>query len=351
MAKTTNTVSAGGDPPTLTIALYQNGDYVSGLLQQAYERGLLRRHTHEHEQGSAATEGRDSGTDVSLGVGADVPFLAKAQVEIGHGRKRQVGGETRQEDRVTSSFEYTEAHYLHIVRRHLREVGVLHHVTSATDAQGVTIGDFVEFQAAFRPNQVTPFLDVLTPELVSRIAHYRRMKAAASTLGAVEGFEGLEGFDRIKAFAEQAKMLADADADLARAVATAVRADFRGAATREYHGGIGMGSDSVTAVTICDAACFLVDDEDRLLDGSFTVLGKVTTTVSQDVPALSRNKLLRRLDADFVDTVLGQLRTETKKGAAKLPGGQQAVEEVLDATFESRIAGPSFNVIPIAIYL
>jgi hypothetical protein len=336
----------------LTIAVYQNGDHVSGILQQAYDRGVLRNDTRESGQQSTRSQAKDSKTDLGLEAGADVPFMAKAQGRMGYGRSRQSGDESRQEDRVTSTFEYTEAYYLHVVRRHLSATGMLRSVSTVTDAMALAIGDFVEFQAGFRPNQVTPFLDILTPDFVGRIAHYRQMRGAADKLGAVQGFDGLDGFDRIKAFAEQAKMRADADADIARSVAAAVQADFRGAATREYYASIGTGDRAVTAVTICDAPCFLLDDADRLLDGSFTVLGKVSSPVATDVPVLSRNKLLSRLDVDFVDEALNQLREATKKSATKLPGDQSdAIESVLDANLEARIAGPSFNVIPIAIYL
>ena len=352
MAKQSASSDAGEESARLTIAVYQNGDHVSGILQQAYDRGVLRNDTLESGQQSTQSQAKDSKTDLGLEAGADVPFMAKAQGRMGYGRSRQLGDESRQEDRVTSTFEYTEAYYLHVVRRHLHGNGMLRSVATITDAAALTVGDFVEFQAEFRPNQVTPFLDILTPEFVSRIAHYRQMRRAADNLGAVEGFAGLDGFDRIRAFAEQAKMRAEADADFARSVAAAVQADFRGAATREYYASIGTGDRAVTAVTICDTPCFLLDDADRLLDGSFTVLGKVSSSVAQDVPVLSRNKLLSRLDVEFVDEALDQLREATKEGATRLPGDQgDAIEDVLDANLEARIVGPSFNVIPIAIYL
>lgn len=114
-----------------------------------------------------------------------------------------------------------------------------------------------------------------------------------------------------------------------RTVTTAVRADFGSDATREYYGTVGSGDDTVTAVTICDAACFLIDDADRLLDGHFTVLGKVTSKVTHDVPVLARNKLLNRLDTEFVDAAFRQLRDVTQKGAAQLPGdNEQALDKI-----------------------
>lgn len=336
----------------LTIAVYQNGDHVSGILQQAYNRGLLLKDTQESGRQDAQTQSRRSQGELGVDAGGEVAFLARAAAKAGYSRERGTGDENRQDQRVVSSYEYTEAYYLHVVRRHLREQGLLRSVATFADANHLEIGSFVEFQASFRPNQITPFLDILTPDLLGRCFHYRRMSGAAAKLGALEGFDGLEGFDRVKAFAEQARIQADADADLARAVATAVRADFRSEATREYYGTVGTDGDAVTAVTICDAACFLVDDADRLLDGQFTVLGKVSSKVARDVPVLARNKLLNRLDTEFVDEAFRQLRTFTQKGAAKLPGdNEQALEKVLDASLDSRINGPSFNVIAVAIYL
>lgn len=352
MAKVATKRLKDEDQAPLTIAVYQNGDHVSGLLQQAYNRGLLLTDTQESgHQETQIQSGRSHG-DLGIEVGGDVPFLAKAAGRAGYGRERGSGDENRQDQRVISSYEYTEAYYLHIVRRHLQEHGLLRSVASLSNANALNIGDFIEFQASFRPNQITPFLDILTPELLGRCFHYQRISGAAKKLGAVEGFEGLEGFDRIKAFAEQARIQADADADVARAVATAVRSDFRSDATREYYGTVGSSDDAVTAVTICDAACFLVDDADRLLDGHFTVLGKVTSKVAHDVPVLARNKLLSRLDAEFIDDAFRKLRDVTQKGAVRLSGdNDQALEKVLDVGLESRISGPSFNVIPVAIYL
>ena len=351
MAKRANKPLQVAESHRLTISVYQNGDHVSGLLQQAYDQGLLRADSEETGQQDSQSQGRDSGFNVGADASGNVPALAKFGAKFGYTRNRRDGDESRQETRVSSTYEYTEAYYLHAIRRFLEEGGLLKPVLSVADAEALSVGEFVEFRASFRPNQMTPFLDILTPELVGELVRSRSLAAAADKIGALEGFSGLSGFDSVRAYAEQSNIKANAASATAAAITAAVRADFRGEATREYYGLVGSGSYSVTAVTVCDTACFLVDDADRLLDGCFTVLGKVTTTVAVDVPALARNKLLNRLEPEFVDKALNGFRELTKASAAKVEGGETAVEEILDATLESRIVGSSFNVIPIAIYL
>ena len=60
----------------------------------------------------------------------------------------------------------------------------------------------------------------------------------------------------------------------------------------------------MTVVTICDAQHFTVEDEDRILDGTFTVLGKVTSAPVEGLPVFERNKVLRNLAPDAVDQII-----------------------------------------------
>jgi hypothetical protein len=141
--------------------------------------------------------------------------------------------------------------------------------------------------------------------------------------------------------------------ELAYAIARAVRVDFRSEKTREFYGTIAPGPDGVTAITICDNAHFVVEDEDRILDGDFTVLGKVTSTTSTDVPMLERNKILERLKPEGVDTLFRQLRHSVEGQARKLDAhgdDGDLPDDFFDVAFSSRVWGPSFKVIPIAIY-
>lgn len=74
--------------------------------------------------------------------------------------------------RLTRNFEHSQAYYLYVVRAALREAGVLKVVRSANDASDLRSGDFVEYQATFRPNEISALRDILTPDLIAAITHY-----------------------------------------------------------------------------------------------------------------------------------------------------------------------------------
>lgn len=124
-----------------------------------------------------------------------------------------------------------------------------------------------------------------------------------------------------------------AEDDLALGLANAVYADLLGTAPREYYGSIENGGDGRD---ICDGSGFLSDDADRLLNGSFTVLGKVSTAAEDEVPLLSRNKLLSLLGVGFVDDALADLPEATSEGGANFPDDREdAIDKVLDAALDS----------------
>lgn len=250
--------------------------------------------------------------------------------------------------RLTRNFEYSQAYYLHVVRAALRKAGVLRVVTSANDASDLRSGDFVEYQATFRPNEISALLDILTPDLIAAITHYA--VNSRSIRRYTEYGADLEG---LQIFAAQGQADAQARSDLARSVAEAVRVDFRSVKTREFYGSIGRGEQEVTAVTICDNPHFVVDDEDRILDGEFTVLGKVTSATTTDVPILERNKVLDRLKPEGVDQFFDMLRDSVGDQARRLEGQgghSDIADDIFDVALASRIHGPSFKVMPIAIY-
>lgn len=107
-----------------------------------------------------------------------------------------------------------------------------------------------------------------------------------------------------------------------------------------------MGSDQtdifnghkVTAVTICDTEYFLNQDKDRILDGTFKVLGKVTEVSQEPVSILSRNKFLNRLQQPMIDELTKKLDELTQNGQ-------------FDASLKLGLIPPVLKVIPVAIYL
>jgi len=255
--------------------------------------------------------------------------------------------------RSTQSFVYSQGYYLYEVRRVLREREAITTVTASSDVAGVASGDFVEFRATFRPNEIHALLDILTPDLVAAITEHQ-VKALAIA-GAEE--EVWLDFPRREAFLSKTTAQAEVKANLARAVAEAIRVDFRSQQTREFYGQIGPDHGGVTAITICDNAHFVIDDEDRILDGQFTVLGKVTGPVTEDLPVFDRNKLLDRLNPDAVDIIFDEFRDVVSHQVLQFEGRLakttklKTASDVMNLALASRIKGPSFKVIPIAIYV
>lgn len=328
-----------------TIAIYQDPSYVEGILQQA-NKGLLTdlaeasdlRRTDSTKSGEV--RGGDFGTELKVpGIGG-LKATAKFGADDGTTHEGAAGQQT------TRNFKYTTSFYLHHVRQDLRSAGLLKVLSGSADVGNLTTGDFVEFRASFKPDELIALMDVLSPSLVGSIIRWIRKRALIAQIVAADPEDQ-------QSLLLEYQTRPDADADFASAMAEAVRVDFRSVDTREYYGSID-GAPSVTAVVVCDTRSFLVADADRILDGHFTVLGKVSTPPETDVPILARNKVLDRIQPEAVDFVTSQLRglAEQKvEGASSAMGEDETMDKYLDLNFPSRIDGISFKVIPVAIYI
>lgn len=328
-------------PTNPTVTIYQNPDHVSGILQQVYRSPLAKEGTVEGVGAQEATtnasvEGGIEGNG-SLGwFGSKVGVAAKLAAAAGNATT-QSSGETR-----TSVWEYTQAYYLHIVRESLRDLGLLRTVTSLADAQDLKVGDLVEYTTEFEPDQMAVFLDVLTPNLVSSIVRFQVKQAA------LESFDDWGDFQAREAFFAMTALRVEARTEFAEAVTRAVRTDFRSDNTREFFGNLGGKDDRVTAITMCDSNYFTVKDTDRILDGRFTVLGKITAAIEHDRPTLERNKLLSSIPAESVDMLVGEMMQQVGDGIdkARLSG-----DMAFDPKLAARVEGASFKVVPVAIYV
>lgn len=328
---------------TPTVVIYQNPDFVLGLLQETFKQGLL----DYTETNSVVSDGKEvntvGGADGKLGGGVKVPGIGEVKGNVG----TDVSQTHSNNNEVTSTdhkkFVYSQAFFLDQMRTALHERGLITQVKGLKDFTQRGVGEFVEFDAYFAPNEVNVVLDILTPDLTAEITRYvRRRQGLKEVDQVVEQAEmanadiPVERINRMKALYE-AK--ANDQAELAKAIARAVRQDFRGDTTKEFYATIGGDGDVVTAVAVCEAEYFVSKDSDRLLDGRFTVLAKVISDVRKEVPILERNKLLKRLNVEAVDSFLGTLR------------GSNDAAEYLDLEFRSTIEGSSVTVLPIAIYV
>jgi hypothetical protein len=342
VARTNSKVDPGVDsPPMPTVTVYQNADHISGILQQLYRQPLVKADTVE---GAGASEQSNSlrgeGTAEAKGkvgwwgTGAEVAGKIAAAADTA---TKNSASEKR-----TSVWEYTQAYYLHVVRESLRSFDLLKTVSSLTDATDLKVGDLVEFTTEFAPDQMAVFLDVLTPELVSAIIRYQVKRSA------LDAFEEWGNFEARTAYFEKTNHRIQMQTELAEAVTRAVRTDFRSEGTKEFFGTLGGGDAAVTAITMCDRAYFTVEDTDRILDGRFTVLGKVAAEIEYDRPTLERNKILSAIQPESIDVLVEQMKDQLEAGIKK---AQVENQVAFDPKVTARVEGSSFKVIPIAIYV
>lgn len=331
-----------GRPSAPTVTIYQHGEHVAGVVQQFYERPLVVDETFENEGKSSTGQKSEHNARAQAAGDAKMPWIASVKAQVDYSYVRGHEGASATSTRAVQNFVYSQAYYLNLIRKALRDAGMLRTVATVEDAERLQPGDFVEYRAQFRPSEVTTLMDVVTPELVETITRTQHLRSE------VKLFDGYDSYEAVQKAALRADVQAKARGELAGAITRAVKTDFRSTTTREYYGAIGSGDSTVTAVTICDAGHFTVDDEDRILDGEFTVLGKVTSGLETDAPILRRNKLLSRIAADGVDALAAFVATAA--GDLESADGPFGASQ-LDLTFSSRVTGVSFRVVPLAIYL
>ncbi|AGG65878.1 DUF6414 family protein [Corynebacterium callunae] len=331
------------DSLTPTVVVYQNADFVSGLLQEIYQVGILE--ATETDIASTASKSSESSNkaDASGEGRFNLPFFSKANLKVAgeYARAQAENDGSMASDR--RKFVYSQAYYMDRVRNALRASEQVRTVTSLMDAESIRVGEFIEFEATFTANEANAILDILTPELTFAITSYlhkaegiREIQEISDDLEKNKGEISVDKIYKIRAIYD-AK--AQDQAELAAAVTAAIRTDFRSDKTKEFYATIGQGNEAFTAVTICDAEHFVSIDSDRLLDGRFTVLAKVIADASQDVPVLAKNKLLHRLDIKSIKESLSSFATDVD------------AQDYVNLDFKTQIEGTSISVLPVAIYI
>lgn len=325
-------------PPIATI--YQNSDQVAGILQQIVRQPLLTEESRE-TNAAGGTDTATAGAATSKGAGkVKLPIIggvevgADAQASLSSSWTQTTGTASRQQ------FVYSQAFNLHLVREFLEEGSLLTHLVSPEQAKDLVPGAFVEYTTTFDPVELTLALDVLSPALVEVIARHIVQRRYVATFPAEGGHEA-----RVS-HAEKMQLEASANGELARAITDAIKADTRQDTTREYYGRVSA-EPALTLITICDLSHFIVDDPDRLLDGTFTVLGKVISPLEVDVPTFARNKLLRNLAPSALDGGIDKMYDLIGQGPKV---GGKAASDFVDLKIDSRVRGASMRVMPLAIF-
>lgn len=328
----------------MKVPIYQNSDHVAGLVQQIFNAPLIKESVVENHQDKSANDTAEGKASANVDVQLSIPMVKGGGGADLEGRAAYETG-IATGSRSTQSFVYSQAYYLNLLHSALNDRKLIRTIENTDDVESLKVGDFVEYQSVFDPSELTTIMDVVSPELIGEILRnkYTEEETAIFMQRYDEGLE--QGQIAMLGIQERT----NARRDLGISITTAIRSDFRRDKTREYYGTIRT-VDETTAITICDSAHFVVDDEDRILDGVFSVLGKVSSEVETDVPILARNKLLRFIDPEAYDTIVEEI-DNLLNSRESIQIGDAEIENFLKLKLRSRIEGKSFKVIPIAIWI
>lgn len=331
-------------PMLVTATVYRDDAQVSSMIQQGVEIGVAAETRHTGATSDRATSHDATTTSGSgsaaIGVNAVARLGGDAGRSVSRGSTSERGGDRSGE----TTFTHSSAGHLHRVLTALGNANRIRTVGRLQEAKDVQVGDFVEFQATFRPNELATMLDVITPEVAGEIARHRKRAESLSLMDAVE-------YADFSGWVEKRKYKEDSAAELARLVVRGIQSDLRSDQTREYHARIRGTRTPLTAVLACEAGAFVTADPDRLLDGQFSVVGKVISPASRDVSVFERSKLLARIQPESLDAVQALLEGAMDEQATDLAGNTTKLGDVIDLHFPSRIEGWSFGVLPIVIYV
>lgn len=319
-----------------SLVIYRNDEFVAGLIQQIFNIGLPVDEMRETIQASMIQQAKETAGTAEAEAGFNVPWAAKAGAKVG-GSAKTAGSEDAKDERKNQlTFQYTQANFLHNVRHQLHQKNLIKPMTGVDSLQGVEVGSFVEFSATFEANEINSILDLATPELVAAVTKWQAKKDQREKF---DYYYAL-GNEELQKFLQKSNLEADSRAEIAAAATSAVRQDFRNETTREYFGKVvgGTTRKHITAVTICDTEHFASQDKDRILDGTFTVLGKVSEISMKSTSILSRNKVLNRIQQPMLDELNDSMQEAAQDGK-------------FNTQFRLGLKPPLVKVIPIAIYV
>lgn len=318
------------------LVIYRNDEFVAGLIQQIFNIGLPVDEIRETIQASVIQRTKETAGRTTAEAGFNLPWTAKAKATIGGSATNSGSEDATDEQKNQLNFQYTQANFLHNVRQQLLNQNLIKPITGVDSLQDVTVGSFVEFAATFEANEINSILDLATPDLIAAVTKWLAKKEQREQFD----FYYDQGHEELQKFLQRSNLEAEARAEIAAAATHAVRQDFRNETTREYFGKVlgGTSRRNVTAVTVCDTEHFASQDKDRILDGTFTVLGKVSEISMKSKSILSRNKVLNRVQQPMLDEL-----NESMQDAA--------TDGKFNTTFKLGLKPPIVKVIPIAIYV
>ena len=329
-----------------TVTIYRDNQLVVDLLQQGFSRGFLTESSSSQSNSSTTLDKHNSGKKATASLNANVPGIANVNAggsfDYGTGKDKTYTGSQSGENK----FLHTEALALHHIFNELRQTNQIQQINQISDAQKVNVGDFVEFSATFRPNEVSSILDVFTPELAGEIAKNIARRATLKAL------EDPVPTDQMEQWKETRRLEESIKAETASLIIRGLRNDLRSQATREYYATILRDPEALTAVLACESNAFITADPDRVLDGQYRVFGKAISGTTQDASIFSRSKLLARIQPETLAQISSIIQQSADMPIKNLSGGDMTtLGKLFDLSLPSIIEGSSFNILPIAIYI
>lgn len=99
-----------------TVSIYQNGEHVAGILQQAYRQPLLTEASTGASHGSSREKQRSRGIFGRGATKGSVPFAGGIEGGIGADYQGRDTDGASSEGTSTSTWKYTQSYYLYAVR-------------------------------------------------------------------------------------------------------------------------------------------------------------------------------------------------------------------------------------------
>ncbi|WP_156819499.1 hypothetical protein [Pseudonocardia sp. HH130630-07] len=124
--------------------VYQNADFVSAMLQEIYQVGLIQSLESDSSGKNSETGNKQRKTSADANTEGSVPLLSKAGGKLDGEWIRQQTEADERSSAQRQKFVFSQAHYLDAVHRGLAERSQI-----ASDAFTASVGDIVEFTEPF----------------------------------------------------------------------------------------------------------------------------------------------------------------------------------------------------------
>jgi len=331
-----------------TVTVYRDNTHVRDLVQLGFAPGLLTESILTNTTAAKANNDKTTNIGGNAGLRGNLPSLASVETRVNLGRNQTTNLEDSHQNITESHYAHTEASAVQHIVQTLRSRKELTTIEKIKDARDVRVGDFVEFEATFRPNEVSTLLDIFTPETAGRLA---KIVSRRIYLNKFKNGAKLPPFDERQQHTDHQRSEEEWVSELTEVIVQGLQADLRSNTTREYYGLISGTRSPLTAVVACESSAFITADPDRLLDGEFKVFGKVISKARHDVSIFDRSKILARIQAGALGPISDQLEKISEHEAKGMAGEETTIGELIDFSLPAQIKGWSFGVLPVAIYI